>query len=244
MIDVDRGTAESAWRDDPVLDALQPFVVNPTGDVVVVAPHPDDEVLGVGGILRSLHRGGRRIVVAALSDGEASHPGTNGITARELERRRPRESRAALDRLGLAGCEIVRFGVPDGAIASHLAAVAAGLEELVTPEATVLATWRGDGHPDHEAAGHATAQVCASRGARLVEYPVWMWNWAVPGDGRVPWTRARSSTLDTDARVAKAAAIAEFRSQVEPVGDGPNDGPVLPDAVLDHHRRGFEVVFT
>ncbi len=58
----------------------------------------------------------------------------------------------------------------------------------------------------------------------------------------MPWTRARRVDLDASARDRKAAAVGCFRSQVEPIGPGPADGPVLPDRVLAHFRRDHEVV--
>ena len=65
------------------------------------------------------------------------------------------------------------------------------------PGTWCAATWRGDGHPDHEAVGRAAATAVERTGAVLVEYPVWMWHWALPGDPDVPWYRAHTVPLDT-----------------------------------------------
>ena len=77
---------------------------------------------------------------------------------------------------------------------------------------------------------------------RVLEYPVWAWHWARPGDGRVPWERAVRVDLDGPTRDAKADAVACFRSQVAPVGPRPEDGPVLPPGVLAHFARDHEVL--
>ncbi|MDQ6896829.1 MAG: hypothetical protein M3171_09545, partial [Actinomycetota bacterium] len=39
------------------------------------------------------------------------------------------------------------------------------------------------------------ARACAHTGARLVEYPVWMWHWAAPLDPAVSWQRVRRHRL-------------------------------------------------
>ena len=42
--------------------------------VLVLAPHPDDEVLGVGGTLARYAAQGERTIVVIFSNGTASHP--------------------------------------------------------------------------------------------------------------------------------------------------------------------------
>ena len=71
------GTAEAAWR--PVA-AGQPWPGWPLDlagrtRLVVCAAHPDDEVLGVGGLLALLAAAGAQLHLLAATDGEASHPG-------------------------------------------------------------------------------------------------------------------------------------------------------------------------
>jgi hypothetical protein len=61
-------------------------------------------------------------------------------------------------------------------------------------------------------------------------------------NANAPWARARQVRLDLAARSAKAAAVACFRTQTQPIGDRPADRPVLPERFLAHFRRGVEVV--
>lgn len=102
------------------------------------------------------------------------------------------------------------------------------------------ATWRGDGHPDHEAVGRAAAAAAARTGAVLVEYPVWMWHWARPGDPAVPWSRARRISLTDRALESKSAAVQCFPSQTRPTQDGYT---VLPPTVVARALAVGEVVF-
>ena len=45
--------------------------------VLVVAAHPDDEILGCGGTLYNLKKSGAKISIVFLSDGESSRSGKN-----------------------------------------------------------------------------------------------------------------------------------------------------------------------
>jgi len=242
VIDVHRPTPEAEWAAGG-LQRLAPFEPGPPSTVVVVAPHPDDEVLGVGGLLQALHRAGHHIELVAVTDGEASHPGSLAMSPDVLASVRRIEAAEARRALGLHHCKTIHVGLPDGAVADHEDRLAGVLADRLDADAIVLATWRGDGHPDHEATGRAAASAAATTGARLVEYPVWAWSWARPGDRRVPWATASAVPFDTEAQQAKRRAIQSFRSQLEPLGPTEAGGPVLPEAVLAHHLRPFEVVF-
>ncbi len=236
------GTPESAWRDwQP---GWAPFdLTNPPRGVVVVAPHPDDEVLGVGGLLVLLRSLGATISVMAVTDGDASHPGSPTLSAAELARRRVAEQHAALVVLGLGDVEVHRAGLGDGRVAGHEEALAAQVEPLLTPDCWVLTTYRHDRHPDHEATGRAAALAAGRAGSRLIEYPVWTWHWAVPNDPRVPWSRARTVPLPVATRQAKRQAVECYRSQVAPLSDHPADTAVLTPEILARLLRPAETVF-
>jgi hypothetical protein len=93
------GTAEDRWRAWPPLGARSPWpALDPAGlaDVVVIAPHPDDEVLGVGDLLALAAAAGARVRLVAVTDGERSHPRSSAITPAQLRRERPREAARAL----------------------------------------------------------------------------------------------------------------------------------------------------
>ena len=60
---------------------------------VIVAAHPDDEVLGAGGLVSMLGLSGARLRLVAVTDGERSHQGHSSPPA--LARRRTTETAAA-----------------------------------------------------------------------------------------------------------------------------------------------------
>ena len=234
------GTDESRWTGWPAPASWPTLDVEQLArrPLLVVAAHPDDEVLGVGGLLSVLAGLGADLRLLWATDGEASHPLSTAEPARRLASIRRAESAVAAERLGLAAVPRTHLGLPDGGLGRHEDQLTERLADEVRDGDVVLAPWSGDGHPDHEACGRSAGAVAAT----LLEYPVWAWHWAVPDDDRVPWARARRVDLDASARDRKAAAVGCFRSQVEPIGPGPDDGPVLPDRVLVHFRRAHEVV--
>ncbi|WP_424188129.1 PIG-L deacetylase family protein [Actinokineospora sp. G85] len=127
--------------------------------------------------------------------------------------------------------------MPDGGIDED--ELAERLTDLVPDDAWCVATWRGDGHPDHEAVGRAAARVST----RLLEYPVWAWHWSRPDDHRVPWSTALRLDLPPAVAEAKRRAARAYASQVEPLGPDPADAPILPPPVLARLTRGYEVLF-
>ncbi len=228
----DGTTDEAAWRD--WLSLLQPprvsldELVGADQRLVVVSPHPDDEVLAGAGLM-ALHaqRGGLTAVVA-VTEGEASHRGDPAWPAPRLASARRVERRRGLARLGLNAGVVTRLALPDSAVASHRDALQQGLRQLLRPTDCVVSTWQLDGHPDHEATGAEAARVCADLGCRLIEAPVWMWHWSAPADARVPWQRLRALALPSDAATRKAAALAEHATQLVARVDFP---PVLGPAI-------------
>ncbi|MFY0406416.1 PIG-L deacetylase family protein [Solicola sp. PLA-1-18] len=221
------------WLDLPVLDV-------PHGArVVSVSAHPDDDVLAVGGLLQELVARGARVDAVVLTDGEGSHPGSPTLGPDDLRRVRRRESDDALAALGLH-MTAHRPGLPDSGLHRH-PDLAGALAPSLAGADVVLAPWRLDGHPDHEAVGRACAAVTDGRSA-LWEYPVWAWHWARPGADDLPWHAAAVVHLDDDQRRRKADAVACFTSQVTPLSSDPRDVAVLPPEVLAHFARPFEVV--
>ena len=164
--------------------------------VLCVAPHPDDEVIGCGGMLAFHAARGDAVRVAILTDGAGPHG------SRELAAGREAESRAACRLLGV---EDVRFlGLADGGLEREegLAERLAGLVADFGPE-LVYAPAPSEHHPDHRAASAAVTRALAGAGCRVLLYGV---NAPVP----------RQVLFDTSAQWAqKRAALECFTSQTE-----------------------------
>ena len=210
--------------------------------LVVVAAHPDDETLGLGGMIAALTTAGVHVEVVLVSDGGAAYPTLSRHQRRRLERIRRFEFAKAASILGVD--QTICLGLPDGEIAEHEAWLAGQLGTILMqrpPGMWCAATWRGDGHPDHEAVGRAARSAVCRIGAVLLEYPIWMWHWALPDDCAVPWLHARRVPLTQSDIQRKRDASECFRSQLmPPKSHGP---PVLPRFVVRRLFAVGEVVF-
>ena len=163
------GTDERTWAAWPWLSTLPG--AGPTGlagvrSAVIVAAHPDDEVLGAGGLISMLAASRARLRLVAVTDGERSHRGH--ASPAPLARRRTAETDAALRALGARGAEVIRLGLPDGGLAKRQDELAAALAPLVAGFDLCLAPWDHDLHPDHEAAGRRRPR---GRDRRLLQLP-------------------------------------------------------------------------
>jgi len=114
-----------------------------TLDALVVAPHPDDAELGMGGTIVKMLAEGLAVGVLDLTDGEPTPLGSPEI--------RGRETAAATDVLGLPWRE--NLGLPNRRLAPSLEA-RARLAEVIrrTRPRWLFAPYWEDAHPDHVAA--------------------------------------------------------------------------------------------
>ncbi len=230
------GTDEATWRAWPDLELLPAADMAGWASAVILAAHPDDEVLGVGGTMSMLAALGASIRLIAVTDGEASHPRTTEPEA--LAERRAAETAAALLTLGAATAEVIRIRLPDTGLVARQDELETYVRALTDGFDVCLAPWEKDVHADHEAVGRSARRACA---APVAFYPVWTWHWAVPGDARVPWSSAVRVPLPVTVAARKHAAIKCFASQFEARDDGL--GPVLTAGMVEHFCRRHEVLF-
>lgn len=227
----------------PVADLDQIFG---TGGIVVVAPHPDDETLGCGGLIALTSQLGRNIQVVVISDGVGSHPNSRLYPPDKLRDLREGETRAALSALGAVGENLTFLRLPDrfvpsrGPEARRAAATIANVACAI--DATALAvTWPHDPHCDHLAAWHLVRQACLRLhgGIRLLTYPIW--GHTLPPD--TTFDRAPiGHRLDVSSVVdSKRRAIRAHVSQVSMlIADDPEGFVLMPD-MLARFERPYEL---
>jgi LmbE family N-acetylglucosaminyl deacetylase/SAM-dependent methyltransferase len=243
----DQGTSERDWqrwgglRALPRLD-VDAWAAKGNAHLVLVAAHPDDETLGAAGLLAIAAKAGARVDVVVATTGDGSHPGSPTHSLESLARWRAEEVSQAVHHLA-PGARVHRLGLPDGHLHEHRGELHRVLGALLTGSCWLVAPWRGDAHTDHDTAGAVAAEVASTHGAQLLEYPIWAWHWAAPGDDRLPWDAALALPLPAATRERKGEAMAVHRSQVEPLSPAPGDEVMLGEHVLAHFRRDVEVFF-
>lgn len=237
------GTPEPLWASSPEVQAARPLPVDGLRRLVVTAAHPDDETLGAGGLLARAAALGVEVIVLVASAGEASHPDSPTHGRDELAVLRRTELRRAVARLAPAA-RVEMLSLPDGHLRTVVRLIVAEIRRCIGdggPATWVVSPWQDDGHPDHAAMSVAARQAAAGTGCRMLEYPIWAWHWACPGDGVLPVENLVAAELAESERDAKDGALAEYRSQVTPLSAAAGDEPVVPPGFRAHFRRDREV---
>jgi len=140
-----------------MLDAELADVASGRGTLLLVAAHPDDDVIGAGALLARA----RDVRVVYITDG-APRDGQDAWARgfpdpRAYAAARRREAEAALARAAISVDRIVGLGISDQEATFVLAPIAAALAELIAslePRLILTHPYEG-GHPDHDAAAFA-----------------------------------------------------------------------------------------
>jgi LmbE family N-acetylglucosaminyl deacetylase len=196
---------------------------------VVVAPHPDDETLSVGGLIALQRLCQIPVTLLAVTDGEAAYPGIA-----DLGRLRRVEQAQAAEALGMEQDSIVYLGLRDSAVAESEEMLTERIQACVNSDCLLVAPWPLDPHPDHEACGRAAATAANRTGATLISYLFWTWHRL--SAERLNGLPLRCLNLSAEARSRRAKALACHQSQLHR-DEGP---PILPEILLAPARRPFE----
>lgn len=187
-------------------------LVERLGRVLVVAPHPDDEVLGCGGVLALLADAGNPGEVAIVTAGQPPRYDAAHLAAIA------EETRAAHAILGVAA--VHQLGLPAAALDTVPHATVNGafaaLFEAVRPD-TLFIPFNGDIHLDHQIVFASSLVAARPAGptypVRILAYETLSeTNWNAPGmtPGFIPNVFVEiTATLDR-----KLAAFAAYASQV------------------------------
>ena len=191
--------------------------------LLVIAPHPDDEIIACGGLLQAVSRAGGRARVLFATDGD-NNPWPQRLSERrwyvDAQSRerwgalRRTEASDALDALQCDGLDAIHIGWPDGGLTTLLApersaqaiAALAGLMADFSPTLVMVPAFV-DYHPDHSAlALLATLALRRVPGAQAGSFHIHV----PPSDAGQEWSLA----LDGQMLARKRDALRCYRSQL------------------------------
>lgn len=158
---------EPRWQPCPehVLTPYEALRAPGLASLLVLAPHPDDEIFGCGGLIALAAAHGARIQVVVVSDGAAG-----GEAAL-----REQECQAAAQAIGYGGAPhtLTFWRLPDRGVQPDAALVARIVQAIGDrPPDWVLAPSPFEVHPDHRAVCLAALRACAAARAQLVFYEI------------------------------------------------------------------------
>lgn len=239
---ISAGELQRRWRELP-MGSLDEVIGS--GTCLILAPHPDDESLGCGGLIAACCAAGRAPIVVILTDGSGSHPGSREYPKARLIALRAGEAARAVAILGLPNEQLMFLHQPDTE-APHAGPAFDAIVDLLADYAAVfgcssiLAPWRGDPHGDHVAAaliGSAAAHIAR---VRHVAYPVW--GWTIPATETVEAADTQGWRLDvTPYLAAKQHALAAHASQYGGVITDDPKAFQLPRGLLEAFAVPYEV---
>jgi LmbE family N-acetylglucosaminyl deacetylase len=221
----------AAWTTlDAAADMLTSEELRALSPIVILAPHPDDETLGCGGLLATAAALGLEPRVVYLTDGSASHRNSALWPPSRLAKTRRAEGLAALSVLGVYAERTLFLDWPDaaphrrgeGEYAATLDRLSAWLDAF-GPK-SLWAPRAGEPHCDHAAATDLADDLADHRPGdlRRLDYMVWGWaddavavrrrgervwrlpcaDWALQRRRALACHRSQTTDLITDARDA------------------------------------------
>lgn len=147
----------------------------------IIIPHPDDEILGLGGLILKILKSKGDIHFIYLTDGENSGiwPDKN-----EIRHARINLSEKACSALGVPASNVYRMHIPDGSIPQlgqerfeNAVETVQRIIEEVKPDA-VFTTHTDDYWPfDHVAAAHIAKEAVLRSNTRPELWYYWVWTW-------------------------------------------------------------------
>lgn len=207
--------------------------------VLVLAPHPDDETLGCGGLIARRRNEGYEVHIVFLTDGSASHPEHPLITPTELATLRRAEALAAADALDVDPACVHFLDEPDGGLniltpqrRQHLVQRLGDFISLTAP-GRIFVPCSPDGSSEHDPVLGLAIDALNSREVRaeIWQYPVWCWwNPTLLLDKIFVFADAYYHESE-DFMQHKRRALACYRSQVEP--SPPWHEASLPPTMVD-----------
>lgn len=209
--------------------------------VLIVAPHPDDEVLGCSGLIQRMIENGKQVHIVILSGGGKSHQSCCHIDESTLIDSRRNLSRKAAEILGLPLNQLHFLDYPDGRISYNDPETQRlqTLIEKISPDA-IFVPHKGEGWSDHIEAGKIVREIIRTKSTpiQLYEYCVWFWYY---NTWNIDWKNAFVLKMNQREHRIKLKAIDAYVKPLAPCGK-PWSG-VLPRIFVKANQWNCELYF-
>lgn len=172
--------------------------------ILILAPHPDDETIGCGGLIAKAKKSGSDVRVVFFTDGSAG-VSDKKLTNAQRAKLREREAKSACIVLGLKESDLVFWRYQDGKLTTNSASVKL-LNNLLTaylPD-IVLTPFISDPHPDHaetSAILRKSLEVL-NIDPEIMQYEVW-----------TPILANRTLSIDESIKL-KMSSLGNYKSQI------------------------------
>lgn len=207
---------------------------------ILVAPHPDDEIIGCAGLMQCALKSGKQVDVVILSGGEKSHSGCCHIDEKTLVEARRELSCRATQVVGFPLEHLHFLNYPDGGI-TYNHAETKRLKQLIAeikPDA-IFIPHQGEGWSDHVEAGRIIKKLTEKcTGIQLYEYCVWFWYYNV---WNIDWKNACLVKMSKKEHQCKLKAMDAYIAPLAPCGK-PWSG-VLPKVFVKANQWNKELYF-
>lgn len=155
-------------------------------NVLVLSPHPDDDVFGSGGTIKKMTTAGAKVTVAYFCDGSGGVPekDLNKIEMRNEGFETPKRDQNLIEQRKieaqnagkiLGTSELIFWGYPDGKLAAGTSAIRAleDLIERINPDIIFLPSFL-DNHGDHRVVSEIFINAAAKM-PQIAKMPIWLY---------------------------------------------------------------------
>lgn len=143
-------------------------------ELVIIAPHPDDETLGCGELISLAVSSGRNVRVIVVSDGAMSHLNCCDISMAELVANRRLSCQKAMEILGVAPQDLIFGNFPDSKLAEHFEEIKSWLLSLLLEKKVqIFVPYKFEEWQDHQVIQKIGEELVSGTGNEGYYYLVW-----------------------------------------------------------------------
>jgi LmbE family N-acetylglucosaminyl deacetylase len=228
-----------------ILRTVKTYVPNIENSIIIITPHPDDEIFGMGGYLIRALKSEADVHIIYLTDGENS---LRDIDPEIIRRERIGLSKSIAEQLNIPAESLYRLHLPDGAVPrrGHV-----GFDEAVEKVRTIVEKLRPGAvfvtHPldtwpyDHIAAYEITQEALKRSDSDISLYAYWVWLWySMPLSALGNINRQKTIRFNIAGELERKRELIDIYMHHTAQNGKPYSG-ILPRSMMGAFRYPYEV---